>query len=186
MTISNSKAASSIKPMHRRRAFTMVEMMVTVTILAIAMASILSTSIFFSKNVASLGNYSTMSRDSRKALEVLARDLHAAEFINAATSAGLTLELPVDLGGALVAYVYDSSAETVTRSIKDASGTTSDVLFDDVSEFEFFYFNRLGNSITTNLTSAKSVQVDATLVKKVITTDTTDYIISARFLMRNI
>jgi len=35
------------------------------------------------------------------------------------------------------------------------------------------------------LAETKSVQINAKLLKKVITSNTTDYIISARFLMRN-
>ncbi|MGJ8651824.1 MAG: PilW family protein [Opitutaceae bacterium] len=186
MTISNRKSALSNNSVHRLGGFTLVEVMVAVTILSFVMASILSMGIFFSKNAASLGNYSVMSRSSRSGLEHLARDLHSADKILEATSAKLTLELPADLGGAEVSYVYDNATETVSRTVTDGAVITNDVLLSDVNEFAFYYYNRLGNPLGTNLTSAKSVQVDAKLLKKVITTDTTDYIISARFLMRNI
>ncbi|MEN8791254.1 MAG: PilW family protein [Lentimonas sp.] len=185
MIISSKSGPSSTSLHICRSAFTLVEVMVTVTILSIVMASILSTTIFFSKNVASMGNYSSMSRDSRNALEILARDLHGAETVTVATASTLIVVLPVDLGGSTVAYVYDSLANTVTRSCTDASGTLDDILFNDVSDFQFYYYNRLGN-VPLDPITAKSVQVKATLVKKVITLDTTDYIISARFLMRNI
>lgn len=191
MTIYNKRMSSAYRLRRAsRRAFTMVEMMFTVVLLALALASIVPTFGFFAKSIAGLGNYSTMSSDSRNALEIIARDLHTAETLTAGSANSLTLVLPSELDSAAVVYTYDSTAKTLTRThTPSGSATTSDVLFDDVELFNFVFYNRLGTQLTTASQIAvegKSVQVNAKMVKKAIKTDNTDYIISARFLMRNI
>ncbi len=173
----------------KRQGFTLVEIMVTVTVLALVLASMIPTFIFFSKSIASLGNYTTMSRESRGGLERFSRDLHAVQSLLKAEEQEITFVLPDDAGGDTVSYKYDASKKQVTRTSTDPDGNVSSkMLFDDVENFKMIYFNRLDVDITGQpsiLAEAKSVQVKAKLVKKVITTDNTDYIISARFLMRN-
>lgn len=191
MTIYNKFIQSTGRVSHvSRRAFTMVEMMFTVVLLGLVLASIIPTFGFFAKSIAGLGNYSTMSSDSRHALEIIARDLHTAERITAGDTNSMSLVLPSELDSATVVYTYDSTAKTLTRTHTVTGSTaTSDVLFDDVELFNFVFYNRLGTTLTTasQITGeGKSVQVNAKMVKKAIKTDNTDYIISARFLMRNI
>ncbi len=173
----------------KRRAFTMVEMMVTVTLLGLVMVTIIPTFSVFTKSVAGLGNYTTMSRDSRGGLELISRDFHAAETLLLANSGEVTLTLPSDAGGGTVNYKYDINQKTFTRTATPSSGTVSSrQLFDDVEQFSMVYYNKLGVDVTSSasvLAEAKSVQMNAKLVKEVITTSNTDYIISARFLMRN-
>jgi hypothetical protein len=167
----------------------MAEMMVTVTLLGLVLGSIVPTFSVFSKSIASLGNYAVMSQESRQGLERFGRDLHAAADLTVAKAGELSLDLPADLGGGSVHYKHDPATKTFTRTITDGAGTnTVEVLFDDVSTFKFVYYNRLGVDVTGNASifaEAKSVQIDAKLLRKIITTSTSDYIISARFLMRN-
>lgn len=174
-----------------RRGFTLVEVMVAVTLLGLILASVLATFTVFAKSVAGLGNYATMSRDSRGGLEVISRDLHVADSLTLATENEMTMVLPADAGGGTVNYKYDSQKGSFTRTAVDSSGTeTKRELFDDVAKFSLIYYNRLGGdalayNLGSLLSETKSVQLNAKLVKAVVTTDTTDYIISARFLMRN-
>jgi prepilin-type N-terminal cleavage/methylation domain-containing protein len=174
---------------HRPQGFTLVEVMITITLLALVLGSMIPTFTFFSKSTASLGNYTTMSMESRHGLELFSRDLHAVASLAKASKTEIEFDLPADAGGDTVNYKYDSVAKNLTRTLTDPDGNvTVEVLFGDVRDFEMIYFNRLDADVTNRasiLTEAKSVQVKATLVKKVVTTENTDYIISARFLMRN-
>jgi len=172
-----------------RRGFTLVEMMVTVTLLGLVLVTIIPTFGVFARSIAGLGNYSAMSRDSRSGLELISRDFRAAEDLTLANSGEVTLVLPADAGGGTVNYKYNISEESFVRTAVPDSGITSeDKLFLDVKEFSMVYYNKRGDDVTEEasiLAEAKSVQMNAKLVKKVLTTDNTDYIISARFLMRN-
>lgn len=180
------------------KAFTLAETMVSVTILAIVLGSIIPTFIFFTKSITGLGNYTIMSGESRSALEVFGRDLHVAIDVRKATTDELTLVLPADLDSVRINYKYETITDSngkisrvVSRSkFNDSSGTllSKDILFEDVDSFKLVYYNRLSVDVSNSasiLAEAKSVQINAKLLKKVITSNTTDYIISARFLMRN-
>jgi len=177
----------------RCRAFTLVEIMIAVSLLSLVLSTMIPTFIVFAKSIASLGNYASMSRDSRIGLELISRDFHAAEILTKATANELTLTLPADAGGGTVNYKYTPGTVpgkgTFTRVTTPSSGTTQTTqLLDDVVQFSMAYYNKLGVDVSSSasvLSQAKSVQLNAKLEKTVVTTANTDYIISARFLMRN-
>ena len=173
----------------RKAGFTLVEVMVVVVLSSLIAAMAMPTLVFFSKSMLGVGNYGEMSAKSRSALEIFSRDLHTAESITAASSSSFTVTLPDELNSATVVYTYSSANKELTRMETPASGTaTSRVLFGDVNRFAFVYYNRLGVDVTNSasvLTESKSVQINAELLKEVLSVANTDYIISARFLMRN-
>lgn len=174
----------------RRRGFSLVELMVSMGLFSLALAAIIPAFNFFGRSVMGLGNYSVMSQESRRSLEILSRDIHTAESLTLATEHELTLTLPNDLGGEVVNFRYSPSAQTVLRTVTSSSGTASSrEILSDVSDFSFIYYNRLGSELDYShgpiLMETKSIQVNAKQFKKVIQQDTSDYIVSARYLMRN-
>ncbi len=189
MTIFSKDSEARRSAGARHLGFTLVEIMVAVTLLGLVLVTMIPTFSVFTKSVAGLGNYTSMSRNSRSGLELISRDFHTAETLTFASASECTMTLPVDAGGGTVNYKYNSTNKTFTRTVTPLSGTTvSAELFDDVNQFSLVYYNKLGADVTSSaavLKTAKSVQINAKLVKKVITTANTDYIISARFLMRN-
>jgi len=175
-----------------KRGFTLVEVMITVTLLALVLAGMIPAFTFFTKSIAGLANYTIMSSESRAGLERFSRDLHAVDSVSLANETEMTFKVSDEAGGSTVNYKFDPAAATLTRTVTDSGGNVfTEILFEDVTEFELFYFNRLDVPLDavadagTLLLEMKSVQIRAVLLKKVITSDTTDYIISARFLMRN-
>ncbi len=171
-----------------KRAFTLVELMFAAGILAMVVAIVTPTFIAFSKYTVSLGNYSDMSYDSRMAVEILSRDIRAAESLTRANASRLVLETPADLGGETIDYRYSADRGILFRSVTDSSGTTTrDELLEDLQRFEFIYYNRLGNESTaaSRLTETKSINIDALMAREVVEQSNTDYIISAKFMMRN-
>lgn len=168
--------------------FTLVEMMVAVVLTGILSAMVMPTLIFFSKSMYSVGNYAKMGADSRTALEVLSRDLHVAASLNVASPTSMTVTLPSELDSAEVVYSYNASTQQLTRAATISGSTVTRMLFGDVDSFEFIYYNRLGVDVSASasiLSQTKSVQINAKLLKEVAQIANTDYIISARFLMRN-
>lgn len=183
-----SNSSQSKRGWFRCAGFTLVEMMVVVVLLGIISAMMMPTLVFFSKSMLGVGNYAEMGADSRTALEVFSRDLHVASGLNAASASSLTLTLPSELNSAVVVYTYDSSAQELTRAATISGSTVTQQLFGDVDSFEFIYYNRLGVDVTASasiLSQTKSVQINAKLLKELAQLENTDYIISARFLMRN-
>jgi len=184
------------------QAFTLVELMFSMTILMIALGSITGTFMVFAKSSASLGEYVDMSAESRKALELFSRDVRAADGITVIgasssngvvyTEQGLNLTFPDYYGNRSVTYSYDST-EGILRRIENYAGTQSDSnLLTGMQQFKIQLFQAPGDdfeSISGPVASvnewAKSLQLDAELIRTVATLDNTDYIISARFMMRN-
>lgn len=124
----------------RRRGFSLVEMMVTVGLFSLILAAIIPAFNLFGRSIIGLGNYSVMSQESRRSLEILARDIHAAESLSVATEHELTLTLPVDLGGGVVNVVYSPVDKTVVRTVTPTSGAVSSrEILSDVSEFSFIF-----------------------------------------------
>ena len=112
MTTSNEMTSSA--EAQRKRGFTLVEIMLSMGILVIALAVILPTFITFSKYMMSLGNYLAMSHDSRKTVELIARDVRGADELIAATSTAIQLILPADAGSQTVTYSYDAAQSVFT------------------------------------------------------------------------
>jgi len=184
------------------QAFTLVELMFSMTILMIALGSITGTFMVFAKSSASLGEYVDMSSESRKALELFSRDVRAADGIAVIgatslngvvyTDQGLNLTFPDYYGNRSVTYSYDSTSG-ILRRIENYAGTQSESnLLTGMQQFKIQLFQAPGDdfeSISGPVASvnewAKSLQLDAELIRTVVTLDNTDYIISARFMMRN-
>lgn len=194
-TLTNTKRQSCL-------AFTLVELMFSVAILMIALGSITGTFMVFAKSSASLGEYVDMSSESRKALELFSRDVRAADgitVIGAASSngvvytdQGLSLTFPDYYGNKSVTYSYESTSG-ILRRIESYEGTQNETnLLTGMQQFKIQLFQAPGDdfeSISGPVASvnewAKSLQLDAELIRTVAALDNTDYIISARFMMRN-
>lgn len=171
----------------------MAEMVVATTISGFVLASMVGTFFTFAVGSNTVGAYTDMSKDSRTVLEYFARDMRAAEGVNVANGSKLEVVMPAGTfyDGGSVIYDFDSASKLFFRIEQDSSGKelTNEVLLDGVEQFTFSYFDPLGNDISLStesiLLSVKSVQVDAEMLRNVSRTEATDYIISARFMMRN-
>lgn len=173
--------------------FTIAELIVATAISGLVLASMVGTFLTFAVGARSIGAYTDMSKDSRVVLEYFARDMRAAEDVTRANASTLAVKFP-DTGfysESLVIYDYDKDAKLLFRIEEDSSGNelSNEVLLEGVEQFVFSYFDPLGNSLSVNtasiLLSVKSVQIDAEMLRDISRTEATDYIISARFMMRN-
>ena len=183
--------------------FTLVELMVSVLIFSVVIASILSTFVAFAKSATSVGFYSEMSSASRKALELFSRDVRSASGITVASAMvedgyvisndGITLSYPSYIGVTkAVQYSYSSADDELTRTVTLNGTSTSSVLLNGLETFKLTFFQTPGGSFVAESgavasvdTWTKSIQMDAELVRNVMAIQNTDYIISARFMLRN-
>jgi len=105
-----------------RAGFTLVELLVGVTLSGMVMAAVLSSYIFLARNFARLSNQQVLGAEARRTLTYFSRDVQAATGISGTPSAtSVTLTLPTSSGTTTVAYAYDSAAGTFTRT--PAGGT---------------------------------------------------------------
>ena len=175
------------------RGFTMVELIVSVTLSAIVITSMASTFIVFAAGSKSVGGYVEMSQQSRKTLEQYSRDIRTAGNVATADEHKLVIVYPDDAfyDAHSVEYAYDPEFYTFSRIERDQGGNliSSSVQLDGVKSFVFNYFDPLGQALAYSteslLLSIKSVQMDAEMERSFSEVDVSDYIISARFMMRN-
>ncbi len=176
-----------------RRGYSMLELLVATGLLGIVMVSMVGTFMVFASGSKGVAAYTEMSQQSRKALELFARDIRAAEDVSAASQHNLIVLLPEDAyyTGGSVQYAFDEDVGIFSRIVRDDLNVVSsnEILLDGVEQFTFGFFDPLGKSLDFSLESlllsVKSVQIDAEMVRAVSQSEATDYIISARFMMRN-
>ena len=170
--------------------FTLVEVMVSTVIGVILLTSTYATVMSLAKGSESMINFSEMNSQTRIAIELFGRDSRMAEEVKSATTESLRMAWDVSINGTSytndVEYTYVPSAGTFTRTTYRPNGTVNDtrILLYDVQDMDFNYYTLLHSS-TTNLLDIKHVQLEAKLEREVLRITNTNYIISARFMMRN-
>ena len=97
--------------------FTLVELLVGVTLSGAVMAAVLSSYIYLGRSFGRLANQQILESEARRTLAYFTKDVQAATGISGTPSAsGVTLTIPTSTGTTTVAYNYNSSAGTFTRT----------------------------------------------------------------------
>ncbi len=165
-----------------RLGFTLVEVMVSTSLLGMLMIAVLSSFIFTIRSEQALTNYNLMNTEARGLLELLSRDSKCALDVTNFTASSVTMVIPLDTDShtTSVTYGYDSSAGTVSRE----TGGVTRTLATNVSSFTFSYYNGL-NIATTSLVELKQIQLTLRLARTVSLATTSQYVISAQYTMRS-
>ena len=162
--------------------FTLIEVLVSVALLSLIISVGLTALTFISQSSTSLSNYSIMSHQSRNALEEFSRDIRMGFRINKATVEILDFDIFGKAGTTSnIRYEYSAVEDKLFRT--EDSGAKEEVL-DDLAAFQFNYFN-LRKIPTNAIISIKEVQIEGLVKKNALAITNTNYIISARFMMRN-
>ncbi len=165
----------------RQSGFTLVELLIAVAIGGIVLAGAATSINLMARSSVGIGNYSDMSGSCRRALDIFASDVRMANNVSVSTSTTFTFTA-YDASNSIVtvSYAFDDGADQLTRTYDGSSK----VLLEDVDRFALSYFD-LTRGATTNALSVKEVQIEAILLKKALSINNTDEIISARFMLRN-
>lgn len=178
----------------------MVEVMVATTISMFILASSYATIMSLAKGSQSMINFSEMNSQTRVALEMFGRDARMASDVTTATANTLTVEKKLYINSinayrnCSITYAFVSAANTFRRTVirLDTGATLEDrILLYDVDELKFTYYSLINpndpwvSPIANNNLEVKHVQLEAKLQRNVLNIDNTNYIISARFMMRN-
>lgn len=134
-------------------AFTLVELLVGMTLALMVMTAVLTTYVSLGRNFTrSLGlssaNQPTLEGQGRRALAYFAQDVRMASGISGTPSAStVTFTLPTGTGSTTVAYSYNSTTGTLTRN---PSGGTALVLTSGLLSCYFRYYDASGNPYDNN------------------------------------
>ncbi len=173
--------------------FSLVEVLMAITISGILIASVMGTFIGFSRSIRGVEAYAEMNKSSRETLAVFARDVRAARSVTQATDSSLHFTLPAvaPYNGRRLEYTYNSTLDTFSRVERDSGGTqlSSRILLDGVEQFVFSYFNPSGAALPVGTPSLplsiKGVQLEASLQRSIYGTSDKTYTTSGRYSMRN-
>lgn len=172
------------EPARSRRAFTLVEVLVSVTLASMLSLAAITSFLFTLRGERSLANYGEMNARARMVLEQMGQDFRMAGDVPAGSfnSSSVLIKLPTDPSAATwqdVTWSYDATAGTVSRTV----GGTSTVLASDVTSFVFTYYNTAGVAPGNDI-ELKQVQVSMRLLRRVQSATTSEFITSAQFTLR--
>lgn len=144
----------------RRGGFTLVELMVALSISAIVGAGVLSAYLFMGRNLTRLMNTQQQDTQSRRALHNFTADVSAAIQLTTATSSQLVLTKSTAGGTATVTYVYaaPSPATASNGTLKRTDNGTERTVLSSLTSFALTYYNEAGTAITPNAQSVKAVE----------------------------
>jgi type II secretory pathway pseudopilin PulG len=179
----------------RRRAFTLAELMIAMTLTVVAMSGILSTALMITRSGYRVDQYTDMENESRKSLEQFGQDVRMAQDVTWHDANSLTLTLPIDATSANTIncrYTYDPVAKTLTRI---TTGKTT-VLLTGIEQCTLMGFKINGDPTHTSATpatpwvtisnSTKQLQLSVSSKRTQTTSiETAQKVISARFILRN-
>lgn len=169
------------KSWRSKRGFTLAEILIATVITGLLLAACMSSVVFLMKSAVGSGNYSEMNQQSRRALEYFGREVRQGQGITSPDKTGFDLKIPVSASTSkTIRYGLDKSKKEFYR-IEDGVRTR---LLGDVEDVIIRYYNINGSESALPL-EIKQVQMEAKMVRKVLTTENTNYLISARFTLRN-
>ena len=179
--MTGSFSTSASRPQH---GFSLVELMVSMTISVIVLAGVVSAFLFLGRTGMGIEQYSDIQNQGQSTLQYFGQDCRQAT--DAVWTDDDTLTLTVD--GSPVTYVFSQADGTLRRN----NGASSWVMLDGVSVFDFEAFdidaNALNIASSPSLASnaTKMIQIEVTLSRSAKTTaGATGQVISARFVLRN-
>lgn len=187
--------------------FSLAEVLVALTISTFILASAYAAIISLAKGSESMINYSEMNTQSRMSLEIFGRDARMTKDVYQFTDTTFTAKREIwddntnSYVNRFIRYRFVDTAGTFTRSVftvgysggKEVPGTrlSREILLYDVDELKFTYYRLVDpdianyDPIATKKLEVKHVQLEAKIQRSVLNLANTNYIISARFMMRN-
>lgn len=105
-----------------RAGFTLVELLVGMSLALVVMTGVLSTFSFLGRNLNRLANQQQLESEARRALAYFAQDVRMASGLSSPDNAQLELAVPAGTATRKIIYYYNSSATATTVTI----GATGD------------------------------------------------------------
>jgi Tfp pilus assembly protein PilW len=153
----------------RRRpelAFTLVELLVASSISAILLATIMVSFVVMSRTFNAIGNYSDLDRQSRYALDVMARDIRQTGGLTNWTTTNLAF---TNIDGSLLSYTYNTNSRLLTYT--NGSTRQASTLLSNCTALTFTIFQRTPTNgpvcfyTASNAISAKGILMSFTCLR---------------------
>lgn len=169
----------------RRRAFTLVEILIASGLGAIVVTAIASLAYYSGRSFAALANYVELDMASRNALDVMTKDIRQANQLTHYSTNRLIFSFP---GGRTLMYSYDPNQRTLTRTLTNERDRQ--LLKEcDFLTFSIFQRNSLGGTYdqypVATPGTCKVVQLNWVCSRKILKeTANTESVQSAKIVIR--
>lgn len=163
----------------RRRGFTLVEVMITLTLTVMIISGLTSSYMFMIKSSVSVGNYADMNSQSRIGLEKFGRDVRMASAVYTMTSSLLDIDVSTTTVTKRVIYQYDSGNKQFLQIV----GSTTIPILKYLESFSISYYKHNGATATIPV-EVKMIQVEAEMVRKSLEREDTNHVISSQYMIR--
>ncbi len=142
--------------------FTLVELLIGMTLTLVVMAGVISCFIFLSHNLSRLQIQQKFESQGRRALLYFAQDARMASAITTPTATSVTFVMPPGSGSPTVTYNYNSATGVLTRDPGFTGLGSNPPLLVSLTSFTFSYYDVYGNpypALTNYLIGIKQVSV---------------------------
>ena len=173
----------------RQSGMTLIEILVSSAIAAVLLAVVMTLTIFATRSVLAMTNYTELDQDSRNTLDVLSRDIRQASRLSSYSANRIVLAIRrPDNTWTTNSYTYDQAKGTLVRT--NSSDRT--VLLEGCDQLSFNISTKapspgfLFNSASNNLALAKLIDVSWKCSRKIKAQKVnTESIQTAKIVMRN-
>lgn len=171
-----------------RDGFTLVEVMVAMTLSLVVLAGVMSSFLMVGRTSMNVTSYSVAEAEIRRAVEKFSQDVRMAADVRWNSSTSVTLRVPYHYAshGNQVTYAFDPVARMFYRHAGDAASTAPKTIFvRELAEVSFSRFNRLNGPAATD-PETKRVQITMKVrrTRSTVVAATTA-LVSASFTLRN-
>jgi prepilin-type N-terminal cleavage/methylation domain-containing protein len=165
----------TMRPTANSRGFTLVELMISMSLGTVVMLAVFSTYNYLGRNLTKLSYRHILESQSRKILTSLAGDIRKTKSIAAASATALNLRL---IDGSSVDYTFNAGTGKISRDPDGAGPAPAAILNYDIGDanvqvpvtlpnFSFTYYTTTGNAFTVAGTGP-TYQNTTTIVPKSI------------------
>src|SRR6266542_4442366 len=126
------------------RGMTLSETMIALGLGCLVLAGVVAFSFYGGRSLAAMGNYASLDDSSRKAVDLMTREIRQAAALSDFKTNALTF---TNFDGQQFQYIWDPTDRTLTR-VKNGSTT---VLLTECQSLEFHMFQRTPNPGTNSL-----------------------------------
>ena len=177
-------AGPTSRPRRSRAGFTLVEVLISVTLAALLSLAAITAFLFTLRGERSLANYGEMNARARLVLDMMGRDFRMAGDVPAGgfNSSSVLIKVPTDSSATAwqdVTWSYNAAAKTVTRTV----GGVGTIYATNVTSFVFTYYNTAGMA-PGNDVELKQIQLSMRMLTMVQSATTSEYVTSAQFTLR--
>lgn len=139
-------------------AYTLVELLIGVSLALTVMMSVLSTYLFLGRQLARLAHRQTLETEARRAILSFAQDMRGAVAVSNPGDTSVILTVPTASSTMTVTYTYASGSDNTGTLTRTPSVGSAQVLLRYLSAFDFNYYDSADAAVTDFTNKVSSIK----------------------------